>query len=84
MFANIEDEYNRNNVFRITGIVGRPADDTLAYNDPERWAVESLENLAGIINVSEFDENVFTPLCIEHGIYGVHYIDKIKNKFGGA
>jgi len=44
------------------------------YLQPEQWVEESLELLA---LKPETAANRFAPACIEYGIYGVHFIDRI-------
>ena len=62
-------------VLAVNGIRGETSLQ-IAYEDPEQWVVEALENLAGRIACSDNDI-MFIPACIEYSIYGVHFIDKI-------
>lgn len=77
-FTKLENVYSGGGetVFAVNGIVGRQGDPMLAYDDPEGWVVECLEDLAS--RISESDSGImFKPACIEYPIYGVHFIDKI-------
>ena len=74
LFDGTPDAYNSQYVYTLGGSVHRPADDSLAYTNPERWAVECLE-LAAV--QEECASNRFAPVCIEYPIYGVHFIDRI-------
>ena len=46
----------------------------LDYTEPERWVDECLELLA---LAPECEDNRFSPLCVEYGIYMVHFIDRM-------
>jgi len=63
-------------VFAVNGITGHSGDPSLLYSEPERWVVECLENLAEHAEQAE-NPDIFTPLCIQNGIFGVHYVDSI-------
>lgn len=76
LFDGRPDEFNKNHVFAVNGILGQPEDPGLIYSNPERWAVESLESLAEMAEKSA-NEFMFVPPCIESAIYGVHFIDSI-------
>jgi len=70
IYAGIEPK----TIFSINGFVNS---GTLnPYEEPELWVEENLKILdenAGIL----MDDKVFRPICIEFGLYGVHFIDKI-------
>ena len=63
-------------VFAVSGITGYSGDFSLPYSEPERWVSECLENLAENAKQAG-DPDVFTPLCIQNGVFGVHYADSI-------
>ncbi len=46
------------------------------YTDPERWVSEALASLVPQAD-RLLDERVFRPLCLECGLYGVHFVDRI-------
>ncbi|MCQ2399755.1 MAG: hypothetical protein MJ072_04545, partial [Clostridia bacterium] len=60
--------------FRLKGILA-PWTNVI-YEDPERFIDESLEFVANKAEVL-LEEDVFRPLTVSCGAYGVHYIDKI-------
>src|SRR5690554_2881673 len=70
------DEFLEENVFNVDGEaeVGVLLGD--AYENPEKWVVDSLKRLGERAQLSK-ESSKFIPLCIEYGIYGVHFIDKI-------
>ena len=78
-FAKLQDhydgKYNEPRAFVIHGALARGKSDP--YKEPEKWVDECLEDIA--LNKAEaiLNENRFAPVCVEYGIYGVHYIDKI-------
>ena len=63
-------------VFAINGVNGNCADISLLYSNPERWVIEGLENLAEQAERAK-NADIFTPLCIQNDVFGVHYIDSI-------
>ena len=67
--------YDKPFAFVVDGVLARGKSDP--YKEPERWVDECLEDVA--INKAEkiLNDDKFVPVCIEYGIYGVHYIDKI-------
>lgn len=70
------DEFLQENVLNINGTVEMGVAPGDAYESPEKWVIDSLKRLSERSELSN-DNNVFVPLCIEYGIYGVHFIDKI-------
>ncbi len=60
--------------YRLDGCYGIADVDPYLY--PELWVEKCLENLAIASDVL-LDEDVFRPLCVEYGPYGVHFIDKM-------
>ena len=78
-FARLQQVFSGNEyekVMTIKGISGRADDNMLLYSNPEKWVIESLENLAEQIEECGSDIQ-FIPPCIEPGVYGVHFIDSI-------
>jgi len=74
LFSGTPDAYNDQYIFTLGGSVPRPADDMLAYTEPEEWVLQCLELIAA---QPECADNRFAPTCVEYPIYGVHFIDKI-------
>ncbi len=73
-FEGRPDAWNDRCVPCVGGIVGTSSLNP--YTEPERWVEDCLENLAERVPGSG-DEAYFCPLCVEYGVYGVHYSDKI-------
>lgn len=67
--------YNQSNAFVLDGVLASGKSDP--YKEPEKWVDECLEDIA--LNKAKciLNDDKFVPVCIEYGIYGVHYIDKI-------
>ncbi len=66
--------YNNENVLAVFGLVGCGKSDP--YIEPEKWVYECLEDISK--KADEINNDIiFKPLCVEYGIYGVHFIDKI-------
>lgn len=63
----------------LGGIIGQAGQPELLYSNPELWTEQVLNNLEE--RAAEVMEPAaakrFIPLCIEGGIYGVHFIDRI-------
>lgn len=76
VFANEQDDFNKEHVMAINGVVGTCSQPELLYTHPEQWVVECLENLATKVDLIE-NEKMFVPLCIEPGPYIVHFVDKV-------
>lgn len=76
LYDGADAGYPGRSVFNVRGIVEFGVLPGLAYEDPDKWVVEALERLAGQA-FSAGNSDVFTPVCIEYGLYGVHFIDKI-------
>ena len=77
-FDRLEDVFHgkdNNCVFSVCGMLMKGKSD--AFREPEKWTEECLEELAENYSEKILDKNIFVPLCVEYGIYGVHYIDKI-------
>ena len=74
LFNGTDDESEK--VFALRGINGYSDDPSLMYKNPELWVAECLESLAKHADESK-DTDIFTPLCIQNGVFGVHYIDSI-------
>ncbi|MCL1794934.1 MAG: hypothetical protein FWG34_13840 [Oscillospiraceae bacterium] len=73
LFAGTDDAKT---VFAINGINGNSKTPGLLYSEPERWMIESLENLAENAERAK-NADIFAPLCIQNGIFGVHFVDSI-------
>jgi len=76
LFDKKSDEFNNTTVMAVDGIMGSPKTSNTIHEDPERWVVECLDDLAKRIKEND-GSNIFRPPCIEYNIYGVHFIDKI-------
>ena len=63
-------------VFAVDGVNGCAGSPSLLYCEPERWVAECLENLAEHAGQAK-NTYIFTPLCIQSDIYGVHFVDSI-------
>jgi hypothetical protein len=63
-------------VFAVNGVNGNSGNTSVLYGEPERWAAESLENLAEHAERAR-NADIFTPLCIQNDVFGVHYVDSI-------
>ncbi len=59
---------------RLAGIWGTGQADAL--NEPERWITQAIDSLAREAHRIA-DPEVFRPLCVESGPYGVHFLDRI-------
>ena len=66
--------YTEKYAYSLGGVTPQPQDWKKAYTQPEEWVVECLELLA---QIPECTANRFSPDCMEFGLYGVHFIDKI-------
>ena len=47
------------------------------YLEPERWVDECMADIAQNQASLAANEDKFVPVCVEFGLYGVHYIDRI-------
>lgn len=47
------------------------------YREPERWVDECMNDIAENKAKLILNEDKFVPVCVEFGLYGVHYIDRI-------
>ena len=47
------------------------------YQEPERWVDECMRDIAEHRAQLILHEDKFVPVCVEFGLYGVHYVDKI-------
>jgi hypothetical protein len=63
-------------VFAVGGITGCSGDSSLLYSEPENWVIDCLEDLAKHAEKAK-NSDIFTPLCVQNGVFGVHYIDSI-------
>jgi len=76
LFDNKPDKFNDENVIGVFGAWGTPSDPGLMLENPELWVKEALESIAEQAEAC-FDENNYCPLCIEFGLYGVHFVGSI-------
>lgn len=60
--------------FMLWGCVGSGQADP--YSDTETWMLEAAGDLAGKTECLH-DPDVFRPLVIEFGLYGVHFVDRV-------
>ena len=74
VFDSAQSPWNDQYALGVNGICGVGKHDP--YTEPELWVEDCLENIAERYEVLE-NETYFRPLCVEYGIYGVHYIDKM-------
>lgn len=61
--------------FVLDGVRGRGVCDP--YAEPERWVDECMADIAANRAALAANEEKFVPVCVEFGLYGVHYIDRI-------
>lgn len=73
--GHYDGKYNEKRAFVIHGALARGISDP--YKEPEKWVDECLEDIAKNKATAILNDNRFVPVCVEYGIYGVHYIDKI-------
>ncbi len=76
-FARLENLYagkQLDYVFVLNGILGHSKSNP--YLEPIKWLEECLDSLLDYTEKAK-DTDVFRPLVIEFGPYGVHFIDKI-------
>ncbi len=77
-----ENAFLREYVPSVNGWVGSsgfdldPRKHPTAYTDPEQWVVNCLEEMAEYAAAAD-QKPWFEPLCIEHGVFGTHFIDRI-------
>lgn len=77
-FNKLQDLYNGkngDNAFALNGLLSVGKSDP--YTQPEKWVDECLEDIANNLAARSLSDRQFIPVCVEYGIYGVHYIDKI-------
>ena len=67
--------YSENYAFVLDGVLASGKSDP--YTEPEKWVDECLEDIVNDKAKCILNDDKFVPVCIEYGIYGVHYIDKI-------
>ena len=61
--------------FVLDGVRGQGVCDP--YAEPERWVDECMADIAANRAALAANEEKFVPVCVEFGLYGVHYIDRI-------
>ncbi len=78
-FAKLESlfdgTYAEKRAFALNGVLAVGKSDP--YLEPEKWVDECLADIAENKAEKICNEQMFVPVCVEYGIYGVHYIDKI-------
>ncbi len=78
-FARLESlfrgTYREPYVFSLAGVLARGRSDP--YKEPEKWVDECLRDIEETKCDAVFNDRTFVPVCVEYGIYGVHYIDRI-------
>ena len=67
--------YREPNAFVLDGVRARGVCDP--YVEPERWVDECMADIAANRAHLGANEEKFVPVCVEFGLYGVHYIDRI-------
>jgi hypothetical protein len=60
--------------FVLWGVCAQSSADP--YKEPERWVAEALDSLTAEAEKLR-DRQVFRPLCLEFGPYGVHFVDRM-------
>jgi len=73
LFSGTDD---RETIFAVNGVTGYSGNPSLLYSEPERWVSECLENLAEHAERAK-NADIFTPLCVQNEVYGVHFVDSI-------
>jgi len=67
--------YHEPRAFVLDGVLARGKSDP--YKEPEKWVDECLAHISDSLADTILNDQKFRPVCVEYGIYGVHYIDKI-------
>jgi hypothetical protein len=70
-----QGNYQEPRVFVIDGVLSVGRSDP--YREPEKWVDECLADIAEHKASAILCDFKFRPVCVEYGIYGVHYVDKI-------
>ncbi len=68
-------KYADGKAFALNGVLAVGKSDP--YREPEKWVEECLIDIAENKATAILNDKMFVPVCVEYGIYGVHYIDKI-------
>ena len=78
-FAKLESlfhgTYSDGRAFALNGVLAVGKSDP--YAEPEKWVDECLLDVAENKAEKLRNDKMFVPVCVEYGIYGVHYVDKI-------
>lgn len=67
--------YREPRAFVLDGVLAHGKSDP--YREPEKWVDECLKDIAENKADAVLNDRKFVPVCVEYGIYGVHYIDRI-------
>lgn len=67
--------YRKPIAFVLDGVRANGKSDP--YTEPERWVDECMADIAANRAHLAANEEKFVPVCVEFGLYGVHYIDRI-------
>ncbi|MBO5778169.1 MAG: hypothetical protein J6R82_01235 [Clostridia bacterium] len=70
-----QGNYQEPRAFVIDGVLSVGKNDP--YLEPEKWVDECLADIAEHKASAILSDFKFRPVCVEYGIYGVHYVDKI-------
>ena len=70
-----QGSYQEPRVFVIDGVLSVGKSDP--YREPEKWVDKCLADIARQKASAILSDFKFRPVCVEYGIYGVHYVDKI-------
>ncbi len=70
-----QGNYSEPRVFVVDGVLAHGTSDP--YKEPEAWVDECLKDIAENKAAAVLNDRKFVPVCVEYGIYGVHYIDRI-------
>lgn len=75
MQSLFDGNYHEPRAFVLDGVLARGKSDP--YTEPEQWVDECLDHIRSDLAGTVDNDLKFRPVCVEYGIYGVHYIDKI-------
>ena len=75
MQSVFDGTYNSDRPFILNGVLSKGKSDP--YTEPEKWIDECIEDVYNRLADKILDEGQFVPVCLEYGIYGVHYVDRM-------